>query len=58
MRMSDSKASSQKYTYKYFLPANRPVWTKNEEPSKEAIQTYVDEILGLKKKPDTSKIPV
>ena len=56
--MSDSKASSQKYSYRYFLLANRPVWTKTEEPPKEAIQAYVDEILGLKKKPDAAKIPV
>jgi hypothetical protein len=56
--MSDSKSSSQKYSYKYFLAANRPVWTKTEEPSKESIQAYVDEILGLKKKADASKIPV
>ncbi len=54
--MSDSQASSSKYSYRYYVPAKRPVWTKTEEPSKEAVQSYVDEILGLRKKPDKTMV--
>jgi len=54
--MSDSQASSSKYSYRYFVSAKRPAWTKTEEPSKEEVQAYVEDLLGLKKKPDSTTI--
>jgi hypothetical protein len=45
---SDSEAK-QRYSYKFKFQAKEPDADKSREPSKEEIQAFVNEILGITK---------
>jgi hypothetical protein len=58
--MQASEENKVKYTYKFRFNAKGTLISREDEPSKEAIQSYVNEILGIKKKkevlPDSGSI--
>jgi hypothetical protein len=49
MHMQASEENRVKYTYKFSSSAKGTLVSREDESSKEAIQAYVNEILGIKK---------
>jgi hypothetical protein len=52
--MSSTEAQEMKYSYKFTFPGKKVTGSESDEPSKNEVQIYINELLGVKKDSGTN----